>query len=250
MKHIVLAAMIFVGVEVFACEDSGDFSSTKADPVALRMVPYPALSPDALEKIYDPKEEVHRLSIVRKEDMPRCLQDVEGPFPFYGHSADARLGSLRTYYFASLQFDNPRMQEATERMRSEAVKIKESDPMRALELLYNSGWKMGDPLSVKMLVELLVEVQSYGKRLMPKDSNLIAVLRGYPKSVSAMLRTIIASRGTIDYNRRRSSSESFRTGSDDDVSESEGVYPAEGEGASLMGDYERSGVRQRYKKDA
>ena len=246
MIHVFLTVMIFVGINVFA---RGDFAGAAFEGHAVpRLVQiYPALSPDAVDKIYDPKQEVHRLSIVTKKDMPRCLKDVEGPLPFYGHSADARLGSLRADYFASLHFDEPYVQKETEKIRLEAIKIKEGNPERALELLYNSGWKMGDPLSIKTFVDLLVELRDKGVGLISEDSNLIAVLGGCPKTVRAMIGTIISSRGSIDYNRRRSSSESIRADSDDDSSEFEEAYSFKGEEVSLLGPDKQSQLRWRGK---
>ncbi len=64
-----------------------------------------------------------------------------------------------------------------------------------------------------------------------------------------MVRTIRTSRKTIDYNRRKSSSESFAEESEEESSDSESFYSVEGEKSTLL-EARKSGkgqLRQRRK---
>jgi hypothetical protein len=248
MIHIVLALMVFLNTPALAREDVKELSVRELDVERTKPVQsYPSLSPDVLDKIYNPKKETHRFAIATKKDMPFCLQAEEGPFPFYGPCTDAQLVTLKTDYFASLQFDKVDIQEATEAIRLEASKIKRSNPTKALQLLYTSGWKMGNPSSIQMFKDLLVDLRNGGSEYIAEDSNLITLLDSYPKTFADAIRKIKASRASVDYrNYRKSSSESFREESDDD-SESEGYYSTGDERAVLMKSYEDGGMRHRRK---
>jgi hypothetical protein len=242
MMHLFLALLIVFGVKAFGKEDSTGYFDEKTDASSVVRT-YCPLAPDAIDKIYDSKKDSHRIAIVRKEDMPVCLQTLPGPFPFHGHSGDVRLGSLKTDYFAALQFDKPEIQRETERMREGAEKIRSRNPVEALQLLYNAGWKMGDPASVKMLSDLIREMRNRDDAFIHEDSNLISVLDTYPGTVDAVVRTIRASRGAVDYKDRKSPSETFSTDSDEEPFELEVVD--NGEGSSLLETYTLSGLRRR-----
>jgi hypothetical protein len=220
MIKTLLAAMVFFNMTALSKEDNREMENLNVKRVDIISSHLP-LSPDALDRIYDATREEHRFFIARKKDMPNCLRDLEGPFPFYGHSVDARLGTLITDYFASLQFDNPDVQKEAEKMRLMAINIQDRDPIKAVELLYKAGWKMGDPLSVSMLVTLLIDLRGRGSEYIAEESNLASILDTYPKTISAVVQKIKSARGAVDYRHRKTCSETFRTESEEELAESE-----------------------------
>jgi hypothetical protein len=133
MRHLFLALLIVFDVKAFGKEDSAGYFDDETH-VSSVVRTYCPLAPDAIDKIYDTKKDSHRIAIVKKEDMPVCLQPLPGPFPFHGHSGDVRLGSLKTDYFAALQFDKPEVQRETAVMREDAGKIRSRNPVEALQL--------------------------------------------------------------------------------------------------------------------
>jgi hypothetical protein len=198
----------------------------------------PPIAPDALERIYNPKKEAHRIAIATKKDMPFCLQAEEGPLPFYGTYADAQLVSLKTDHFASLQFDNPEVREETKAMRLQAIKIKRTNIEESLKLLYISGWKMGDPESVSLLRELLIELRYREEGAFPEDSNLISVLHSYPKTIGDLMRRINGCRSAIDYRNRKD--KDFEESDDDSLESDDDLLP-------MIGIHEQYGLRRRHK---
>ena len=240
MVRLFLILIVFMSTDVFSHEDASlEYSSDEDEPAVVQVVKvYPPIAPDALERIYNVTREEHRFFIARKKDMPDCLRDLEGPFPFYGHSADARLGALITDYFASLQFDDPEVREETKAMRLQAIKIKKTNIEEALKLLYISGWKMGDPESVKLLRELLLELRCREEGA-SEDSNLISVLRSYPKTIGDLIRSINGCRSAVDYRNRK---ERDVEGGDDDSFESDEEFFA-----PMIGIHEQYGLRRRHK---
>lgn len=244
MFRLLLVLFPLLCVNVLACEerDPALTGESRIHTVSI----YPPLAQDALEKIYDPKKEAHCVSIVRREDLPLCLQRIDGPLPFYGHSGDARLPFLRSDYFASLHFDQEAVQEEAASIRQEATRLKRKNPTEALKLLYKAGWGMGDPLSVKMLVDLIVELRSKDESFIRNSSNIILVLNTYPKTMAAVIKTIKACRRAIDQRTRSSSSEAFELSCDD-----EGVHifgtTSEESKASLLGVDKQTGLRRRGK---
>jgi hypothetical protein len=205
---------------------------------------YLPLPPDSLETIYNSKKESHKLAICRKKDMPLCLQSEEGPFPFYGYALDPQLCDLVTQYFAALKFDDKHIQDETLAIRNEAEEIQRTDLDEALKLLYRAGWKMGDPLAAQSLIPLLKA--GHEEIFLPKGSNLISVLRSYPKTQKEIVQIITMSRASIDY--KRSLSGSFDEMSMEDPRDA-GFDEEEGEEKSfLLPDTSASShVRQRKK---
>jgi hypothetical protein len=242
VARLFLIFIVFMSTDVFSHEDASlEYSSDEAEPAVVHAVKvYPPLAPDALERIYNLKKEAHRIAIATKKDMPFCLQAEEGPLPFYGTCTDAQLVSLKTDHFASLQFDNPEVQEETKAMRLQAIKIKEKNIEESLKLLYISGWKMGDPESVSLLIKLLIELRYREEGHVPEYSNLISVLSSYPKTVGELIRRIYGCRSAIDYRNRKD--KDFEE-SDDDSLESEDDLPP------MLGIHERYGLRRRYKSE-
>jgi len=232
LGYIFSCLMAFISTDVFALEHARE-SFEEGSRVEFTHT-YPSVSRDAIDRIYDPKKQTHRSAIVRKTALPVCLQDMEGPFPFYGALGDIQLSHLITDYFASLTFDDLKVQRETEKMRIEATKLQRGNPIEALKLLYQSGWVMGDPSSVQILIDLLVKLRNSGDLYLPEDSNLISVLKSYPKTADDVLSLVRTSRSAVDRRERKSSSESAREESGD-------------EGSVLMSSYGKCGMRYRRK---
>jgi hypothetical protein len=194
MTRVLLGLLIFLNSVVHGME-----GPEREGEVHHPLKSYLPLSSDSLETIYNSKKESHKLAICRKEDVPICLQSEEGPFPFYGHPLDPKLGNLITQYFAALKFDGKHIQAETLAIRNEAEEMQKINPDEALRLLYKAGWKMGDPLAIQSLISLLKA--RHEERLIPKKSNLISVLRAYPKTQKEIVQIIAMSRASIDYMR-------------------------------------------------
>jgi hypothetical protein len=227
MKHVFLGLIFLIGAQSFAMEED-------------REPKYRPLSPDAVDKVYDKKNEVHRRSVVQRAALPTALKDVEGPLPFVQAPGYPILGRLLTEYFASLQFDHPEIREETEKLRKAA---KEADSHESLKLLYRAGWQMGDPEAIKELSERLKSLRKTDRNILPKGSNLLFVLGTYPDTLQRVLQSIRMARVAIEYgkkvNKSRSSSDETEEPFELTVSDDGG----EGEASALLG----SGIlRHRY----
>jgi len=242
MIHIRLFLIVFISTNVFAAEE--DMRDACGAASIHLSIPHAEIN-RIIDGIYDPKKQTHRSAIVRKTALPVCLQDTEGPFPFYGALGDIQLSNLITDYFASLHFDDLEIQRKTEEMRLRARGIQRENPTEALKLLYQSGWKMGDPSSVQILIDLLVKLRNRGDLYLPENSNLISVLKSYPKTADDVLSLIRTSRNVVDRRERKSSSESFREEFDDDDEKSH----SGDESSALLKTYGKgSGIRHRRKE--